>query len=83
MFYKLSYLRQHGEIWASDWVQACLSLFVVGVVGAAIGILFAFTTAFITKFTRPLRVLEPLFAFLMAYMAYICAELFHFSGILA
>ena len=38
---------------------------------------------FVTRFTNHARVLEPLFVFVMAYMSYLNAEIFHMSGILA
>ena len=37
----------------------------------------------ITRFTDHVRVIEPLFLFLISYLAYLTAEVFHFSGILA
>ena len=40
-------------------------------------------TGFVTRFTNHARVLEPLFVFVMAYMSYLNAEIFHMSGILA
>ena len=40
-------------------------------------------TGFVTRFTNHARILEPLFVFVMAYMSYLNAEIFHMSGILA
>ena len=35
------------------------------------------------RFTSSVRVIEPLFVFIMSYLAYLNAEIFHLSGILA
>lgn len=35
------------------------------------------------RFTSQVRVIEPIFVFVMAYLAYLNAEIFHFSGILS
>ncbi|KAF4524854.1 hypothetical protein B566_EDAN014535 [Ephemera danica] len=42
-----------------------------------------FLTGFVTRFTHQVRVIEPIFIFVMAYLAYLNAEIFHMSGILA
>merc|ERR1719195_74416 len=39
--------------------------------------------SFITRFTNHAPILEPMFVFTMAYLSYLCAEIFHMSGILA
>ena len=44
---------------------------------------WGYVTGFVTRFTNHARVLEPLFVFVMAYMSYLNAEIFHMSGILA
>ena len=44
---------------------------------------WGYVTGFVTRFTNHARILEPLFVFVMAYMSYLNAEIFHMSGILA
>lgn len=60
-----------------------VAFFVVSFGGMFIGIIWAYITAFSTKYTDHVRVLEPIFVFGMSYMAYLSAELFHFSGIIS
>ncbi|XP_049286859.1 sodium/hydrogen exchanger 2-like isoform X2 [Anopheles funestus] len=47
------------------------------------GITWGFLAGLITRCTDKVRVVEPIFIFAMAYMAYLNAEIFHMSGILA
>uniref|UniRef100_A0A8C5X3P8 Sodium/hydrogen exchanger n=1 Tax=Malurus cyaneus samueli TaxID=2593467 RepID=A0A8C5X3P8_9PASS len=55
--------------------------FVVGLGGVLVGLSFGFTAAFTTRFTKDIRVIEPLFVFLYSYLSYLTAEMFHLSGI--
>lgn len=48
-----------------------------------IGCLFGCVTAVVTRYTNEVRVVEPLAVIGLAYMAYLTAELVHFSGIIA
>lgn len=57
--------------------------FLVGIGGIFIGLLFGMITAFTTRFTKTIRVIEPLFVFLYSYLSYLTAEMFHLSGIVA
>ncbi|XP_063278875.1 sodium/hydrogen exchanger 2-like [Prinia subflava] len=57
--------------------------FVVGLGGVLVGLSFGFTAAFTTRFTKDIRVIEPLFVFLYSYLSYLTAEMFHLSGIVA
>ncbi|KAI6232258.1 Sodium/hydrogen exchanger [Aphelenchoides besseyi] len=50
--------------------------------GLAIGLIFGVVCSFVTKFTISARVVEPVICLGMAYLAYVCSELFHFSGII-
>lgn len=59
------------------------AFFVVSFGGLIIGVIWAFIAAFLTKYTDHVRVLEPIFIFSLSYMAYLTAELFHFSGIIS
>lgn len=57
--------------------------FVVGLGGIFFGLLFGFLTAFTTRFTGKVREIEPLVIFMFSYMAYLIAELFALSSIMA
>ncbi|KAM8857224.1 sodium/hydrogen exchanger 2 [Synchiropus picturatus] len=57
--------------------------FVVGLGGMGFGILFGFVAAFTTRFTSRVREIEPLFIFMYSYLAYLVAELFAISSIMA
>ena len=61
----------------------CGSFFTVVIGGLGIGIFFGLLTALITRFTSGVRIIEPLALLGGAYLAYITAELFHWSGILS
>ena len=66
-----------------DVAASFASFLLVALGGTIIGIIWGFLTAFITRFTYHVRVIEPIFVFVMSYMAYLHAEIFHLSGILA
>ncbi|XP_069010231.1 sodium/hydrogen exchanger 2 [Embiotoca jacksoni] len=57
--------------------------FVVGLGGMGFGTLFGFVAAFTTRFTSKVREIEPLFIFMYSYLAYLVAELFAISSIMA
>ncbi|XP_037052311.1 sodium/hydrogen exchanger 3 isoform X11 [Bradysia coprophila] len=57
--------------------------FVVALGGTLIGVIWGFLTGLVTRYTDNVRVIEPIFIFVMAYLAYLNAEIFHMSGILA
>ncbi len=83
MFYKLNEIQISSSIVLSDYVYAGVSLFTGGLFGSLVGILMGLAVAFVTRFTDHIRVLEPVYVFLMTYIAYLTAEMFHCSGILA
>ncbi|XP_026885980.2 sodium/hydrogen exchanger 1b isoform X1 [Electrophorus electricus] len=67
-------------------VDACLGMvcfFVVAFGGILVGTVFGLVAAVTSRFTAHSRVIEPLFVFLYSYMAYLSAEVFHLSGIMA
>ncbi|KAL1231747.1 Sodium/hydrogen exchanger 3 [Trichinella pseudospiralis] len=72
-----------GNIIALDIISGLVSFFVVGFGGVVIGFIWAVLISLITKWTSHVPILEPLFVFAMAYSAYLSAEMFHLSGILA
>ena len=71
------------KIHLSDVVAGVSSFFVVACGGVVVGVIWGFLTGFVTRFTYHVRVIEPIFVFVMAYVSYLNAELFHLSGILA
>ncbi|CAG9824523.1 unnamed protein product [Phaedon cochleariae] len=66
-----------------DIISGFLNFFVVAIGGTVIGVIWGIATALVTKYTNEVRVIEPIFIFVMAYLAYLNAEIFHMSGILA
>ncbi|MBZ3874119.1 Sodium/hydrogen exchanger 2 [Sciurus carolinensis] len=66
-----------------DILAAIGKFFLVGIGGVFIGFLFGMFAAFTTRFTKTIRVIEPLFVFLYSYLSYLTAEMFHLSGIVA
>lgn len=56
---------------------------VVALGGTFIGIVAGLAIGFVTRLTTNTRVMEPLVIFVMAYLAYLSAEMFHLSGIMA
>ncbi|XP_062940760.1 sodium/hydrogen exchanger 2-like [Cynocephalus volans] len=66
-----------------DILAAIGKIFLVGIGGVFIGLLFGVFAAFTTRFTKTIRVIEPLFVFLYSYLSYLTAEMFHLSGIVA
>ncbi|XP_043937321.1 sodium/hydrogen exchanger 5 [Protopterus annectens] len=71
------------NIQAIDYVKGVASFFVVSLGGTAIGLVFAFILALVTRFTKRVRMIEPLFVFLLVYLAYLTAEMVSLSSILA
>eukprot|EP00057_Strongylocentrotus_purpuratus_P003195 XP_003726137.2 PREDICTED: probable Na(+)/H(+) antiporter nhx-9 isoform X2 [Strongylocentrotus purpuratus] len=66
-----------------DIIFGFISFFVVAFGGILIGLIMGFLTALITKYTYKVRVIEPIFVFVMAYLSYIIAEMLTLSSILA
>ncbi|GCB74797.1 hypothetical protein scyTo_0003889 [Scyliorhinus torazame] len=71
------------HIGAKEVILGILSFFVVALGGIFVGVFYGIIAAFTSRFTSRLRVIEPLFVFLYSYMAYLCSEIFHLSGIMA
>ncbi|KAB7505607.1 Sodium/hydrogen exchanger 2 [Armadillidium nasatum] len=66
-----------------DIFSGLISFLLIALGGTLIGIIWGFLTAFVTRFTHQVRVIEPIFVFVMSFLAYLNAEMFHWSGILA
>merc|ERR1719322_1130379 len=60
-----------------------LSFCTIALGGLFIGIMVGVITALITKFTKEVRVIEPLAVLSCAYLSYMLAELVSFSGIIS
>ncbi|XP_044283469.1 sodium/hydrogen exchanger 2-like [Varanus komodoensis] len=71
------------SIKTADVFAGAGKFFVVGIGGVLVGLLFGTIAAFTTRFTKNIRVIEPLFVFLYSYLSYLTAEMFHLSGIVA
>ena len=67
----------------TDILAGFASFTVVALGGTLIGIVWGFATGLATRFTNHVRVIEPIFIFVMSYLSYLTAEIFHMSGILA
>lgn len=79
-----SYVEIEEEnITVADVGKGLASFLVVAGGGTIIGIIWGYVTGFVTRFTNHAPILEPMFVFTMAYLSYLCAEIFHMSGILA
>lgn len=74
------YLKVYGYY----LVRAFLLLFLCHI-GRAHGTSIYFTKTCLSPFrlTSQVRVIEPIFVFVMSYLAYLNAEIFHLSGILS
>ncbi|XP_061145902.1 Na(+)/H(+) exchanger beta isoform X1 [Syngnathus typhle] len=72
-----------GTVTVMDGVLGVISFFVVALGGVLVGAIYGILAAFTSRFTWHTRVIEPLFVFVYSYMAYLSAEMFHLSGIMA
>lgn len=64
-------------------VSGLCSFFVVSIGGTAIGLIFGVLTAFITKYTYHVPIVEPSLVLAMAYASYLTAEMLKLSPILS
>ncbi|XP_061171494.1 sodium/hydrogen exchanger 4-like isoform X3 [Saccostrea echinata] len=71
-----------GTIDAVQIVLGIVKFIIVCAGGLVIGILVGCLSAVLTKFTNTVKVVEPIAIFGMAYLAFLLAELFEFSGII-
>ncbi|KAM7405584.1 hypothetical protein PAMP_000023 [Pampus punctatissimus] len=67
----------------ADYFKGVASFLIVSIGGTLVGLVFAVILGFITRFTKKVRIIEPLFVFLLVYLAYLTAELFSLSAILS
>jgi len=79
-----SYSQIGGENIITVDILAGLGSFILVAIGATfIGVVHGLIAAFISRFTNEVRVIEPLVVFVIGYLSYLTAELFHLSGILS
>ncbi|KAL7840337.1 hypothetical protein AOLI_G00256600 [Acnodon oligacanthus] len=72
-----------GTVTVIDMFLGIVSFLVVSLGGVMVGAIYGVLAAFTSRFTAHTRVIEPLFVFVYSYMAYLSAEVFHLSGIMA
>lgn len=72
-----------GTVTVMDGFLGVISFLVVALGGVLVGAIYGILSAFTSRFTSHTRVIEPLFVFVYSYMAYLSAEMFHLSGIMA
>ncbi|XP_041844319.1 sodium/hydrogen exchanger 1 isoform X2 [Melanotaenia boesemani] len=72
-----------GTVTVLDCFLGVFSFLIVALGGVLVGIIYGILAAFTSRFTSHTRVIEPLFVFVYSYMAYLSAEVFHLSGIMA
>ncbi|KAB5532939.1 hypothetical protein PHYPO_G00125830 [Pangasianodon hypophthalmus] len=72
-----------GTVTVGDVFLGIVSFLVVSLGGVLVGAIYGILTAFTSRFTSHTRVIEPLFVFVYSYLAYLSAEVFHLSGIMA
>nr|WRO44050.1 sodium/hydrogen exchanger 2c [Rachycentron canadum] len=83
LYSMFSFLADLPIVESSDVFLGVARFFVVGFGGILFGLLFGFVAAFTTRFTHNARQIEPLFVFMYSYLAYLVAELFAISSVLA
>uniref|UniRef100_A0A8C9UYS1 Sodium/hydrogen exchanger n=1 Tax=Scleropages formosus TaxID=113540 RepID=A0A8C9UYS1_SCLFO len=72
-----------GSVSILDVFLGVVCFLVVALGGVLVGAFYGILAAFTSRFTSHTRVIEPLFVFVYSYMAYLSAEVFHLSGIMA
>jgi len=82
MFSELSEIGADNVI-ASDVLLGVVSFLVVIVGSPLIGSLLGLAGGFAARFTHHLRVMEPMVVVVVPYLAFLVAEMFELSGIIA
>lgn len=72
-----------GNLESKEYGVGFIAFLVISGGGTLIGLVYAIITSLFTRVLTHVRVVEPLVVFFFAYLSYITAELFHWSGILA
>ncbi|KAI1711825.1 sodium/hydrogen exchanger family domain-containing protein [Ditylenchus destructor] len=66
-----------------DYVAGAFSFFVIAIGGIIIGVIMALIVSIITRFTSRVKIVAPVFIFVVPYLAFLTAEMFGVSSILA
>ncbi|XP_035248453.1 sodium/hydrogen exchanger 2 [Anguilla anguilla] len=83
LYNMFTFVAELPEVDSVDVFLGVARFFVVSFGGLLFGFLFGFVAAFTTRFTANVREIEPLFVFMYSYLAYLVAELFSISSIMA
>ncbi|XP_061780061.1 sodium/hydrogen exchanger 2-like [Nerophis lumbriciformis] len=83
LYSMFSFVADMSAVESTDVLLGGARFFVVGAGGFLFGLVFGFAAAFTTRFTHNARQIEPLFVFMFSYLAYLIAELFAISSVLA
>ncbi|KAM9328762.1 sodium/hydrogen exchanger 2-like [Pholidichthys leucotaenia] len=83
LYNMFAFLADMPSVESTDVFLGVARFFIVSIGGMLFGLLFGFVAAFTTRFTSKVREIEPLFVFMFSYLAYLVAELFAISSILA
>ncbi|XP_073318246.1 sodium/hydrogen exchanger 2-like [Pagrus major] len=83
LYNMFSFLADLPIVESTDVFLGAARFFVVAAGGLLFGLLFGFVAAFTTRFTHNVRQIEPLFVFMYSYLAYLVAECFAISSVLA
>ncbi|CAB3397496.1 unnamed protein product [Caenorhabditis bovis] len=66
-----------------DYFYGIISFFIVSLGGVLIGVVTAFATALLTKYSQCAPVIASLIVFILSYLGYVVSEIFSFSSIIA
>ncbi|XP_049919204.1 sodium/hydrogen exchanger 2-like [Epinephelus moara] len=83
LYNMFSFLADMPIVESTDVFLGVARFFIVAAGGILFGLLFGFVAAFTTRFTHNVRQIEPLFVFMYSYLAYLVAECFAISSVLA
>ncbi|KAJ8013282.1 hypothetical protein DPEC_G00051630 [Dallia pectoralis] len=83
LYNMFTFVSEMPEVEPVDVFLGMARFFVVGLGGLVFGLVFGFVASFTTRFTSNVREIEPLFIFMYSYLAYLVAELFNISSIMA
>ncbi|XP_074521127.1 sodium/hydrogen exchanger 2-like [Halichoeres trimaculatus] len=83
LYNMFTFLADLPEVESLDVVLGVARFIVVALGGVFFGLIFGLTAAFTTRFTHNVRHIEPLFVFMYSYLAYLIAECFSLSSVLA
>ncbi|XP_062853750.1 sodium/hydrogen exchanger 1b [Trichomycterus rosablanca] len=83
LYHLLEEFGGSGSVALRDALLGVFSFVVVALGGIVVGVVYGIMAAATSRFTSHSRVIEPLFVFLFSYLAYLSAEIFHLSGIMA